>query len=59
VSAMLDQFDARQLTAIAEFLSRSTDLIYRHAALLRAERISAKSPTATSRPEPSTARAHR
>lgn len=35
VAAVLERFDTRQLTAIAEFLSRSTDLIYRHAALLR------------------------
>lgn len=40
VAAMLESFDARQLTAIAEFLARATDLIYRHAALLRAEAIS-------------------
>jgi DNA-binding MarR family transcriptional regulator len=37
VAAMLEEFDAHQLAAIAEFLARSTDLIYRHAALLRAE----------------------
>ena len=40
VAAMLDNFDAHQLTAIAEFLARTTDLIYRHGALLRAETIS-------------------
>ena len=40
VAALLENFDAHQLTAIAEFLARSTDLIYRHAALLRAETIS-------------------
>jgi DNA-binding MarR family transcriptional regulator len=40
VAALLESFDIRQLTAIAEFLTRTTDLIYRHAALLRAETIS-------------------
>jgi DNA-binding MarR family transcriptional regulator len=40
VAELLEHFDVRQLTAIAEFLSRTTDLIYRHAALLRAESIS-------------------
>jgi len=40
VAALLENFDAHQLTAIAEFLARSTDLIYRHAALLRGETIS-------------------
>jgi len=39
VAALLQNFDAHQLTAIAEFLTRTTDLIYRHAALLRAETI--------------------
>jgi len=37
VAALLENFDAHQLTAIAEFLTRTTDLIYRHAALLRAQ----------------------
>src|SRR5215831_9959117 len=40
VAEVLKGFDAHQLTAIAEFLTRTTDLIYRHAALLRAENIS-------------------
>ncbi len=40
VSALLEEFDVRQLTAIAEFLARTTDLIYSHAARLRAEAIS-------------------
>jgi DNA-binding MarR family transcriptional regulator len=40
VAAVLEDFDTRQLTAIAEFLARTTDLVYRHAALLRAETIS-------------------
>jgi hypothetical protein len=37
MAALLAGFDAHQLAAIAEFLTRSTELIYRHAALLRAE----------------------
>jgi DNA-binding MarR family transcriptional regulator len=37
MAALLAGFDAGQLAAIAEFLARGTDLIYRHAALLRAE----------------------
>ncbi len=40
VAAVLESFDTHQLTAITEFLARTTDLIYRHAALLRAETIS-------------------
>jgi DNA-binding MarR family transcriptional regulator len=40
VAALLESFDTHQLTAIAEFLVRTTDLVYRHAALLRAEIIS-------------------
>ena len=40
VAALLENFDAHQLTAISEFLARTTDLIYRHAARLRAETIS-------------------
>src|SRR6266702_8505246 len=40
VAALLENFDSRQLTAIAEFLTRTTDLIYHHAALLRAETVS-------------------
>jgi len=41
VATLLESFDAHQLTAVAEFLAGSTDLVYRHAALLRAETISA------------------
>jgi DNA-binding MarR family transcriptional regulator len=41
MAAVLENFDADQLAAITEFLKRSTELIYRHAALLRAEAISA------------------
>jgi len=36
VTAFLENLDTRQLSAIAKFLTQSTDLIYRHAALLRA-----------------------
>lgn len=36
-AALLEGFDAHQLSAIAEFLASSTDLIYRHAAMLRAQ----------------------
>ena len=41
VTEMLEHFDSHQLTAIAEFLTRSTDLIYRHGSLLRAQTLSA------------------
>lgn len=41
VAALLESFDSHQLTAIAEFLDRTTDLIYNHAALLRAQALSA------------------
>jgi DNA-binding MarR family transcriptional regulator len=37
MAALLAGFDTHQLAAIAEFLARGTDLIYHHAALLRAE----------------------
>ena len=40
VAALLEDFDAHQLTAIANFLIGATDLVYRHAALLRAETVS-------------------
>src|SRR5260370_41605115 len=51
VAALLEEFDTHQLKAIAEFLARTTDLIYRHAALLRAEsRPSATKRTPSSRP---------
>ena len=39
VVALLEHFDARQLTAISEFLSQSTDIIYRHVAFLRSDAI--------------------
>jgi DNA-binding MarR family transcriptional regulator len=41
VAVLLEKFDTHQLTAIAQFLTGTTDLIYRHAALLRAETLSA------------------
>ena len=41
VAVLLENFDTHQLTAIAEFLAGSTDLVYRHAALLRAQTLSA------------------
>ena len=41
VAALLEDFDSHQLSAIGEFLARSTDLVYRHAALLRAQTLSA------------------
>src|SRR5579871_1353848 len=40
VAALLENFDDRQLSAIAEFLTGSTDLVYRHAALLRGHKLS-------------------
>lgn len=42
VTALLELFDHHQLAAIAEFLSRSTDLAYRHTALLRADALHRK-----------------
>lgn len=41
MAAVLKNFDTLQLTAISEFLAGATDLIYRHAALLRAQTLSA------------------
>jgi DNA-binding MarR family transcriptional regulator len=37
VTTLLEGFDTRQLTAISEFLARSTDFAYRHTALLRSD----------------------
>jgi DNA-binding MarR family transcriptional regulator len=37
VAALLDGFDSHQLTAIADFLTRSADYAYTHVALLRAQ----------------------
>jgi len=53
VAALLENFDTHQLTAIAEFLARTTDLIYRHAALLRAETNSDVGRTRTTKRTPS------
>jgi DNA-binding MarR family transcriptional regulator len=41
VASLLEGFDTLQLSAIAEFLARSTDFAYRHAALLRAQTLCA------------------
>src|SRR5260370_32466517 len=40
VAAVLEHFDKHQLAAIAEFLTRSTDLVYHHSTLLRAQTLS-------------------
>ena len=53
VAALLENFDSHQLTAIAEFLARTTDLVYRHAALLRAETISSMGRTPMTERAPS------
>ena len=37
MTSLLEGFDTRELGAIAEFLSRSTECAYRRAALLRAQ----------------------
>ena len=37
VAAMLKDFDNHQLAAIAQFLAQSTELAYRHAAVMRAQ----------------------
>jgi len=37
---LLENFDTHQLTAIAQLMDRTTELDYRHAALLRAETVS-------------------
>jgi len=55
VAALLENFDSHQLTAIAEFLARTTDLVYRHAALLRAETISTMGRTPMTEQAPSPA----
>ena len=57
VAAVLENFDAHQLTAIAEFLTRTTDLVYRHAALLRAETTSDVGRARVTERTPSTKRA--
>lgn len=40
VAQVLDKFDSPQLAAIDEFLTASTELLYRHAALLRVHTLS-------------------
>ena len=37
MTVLLERFDGHQLSAIADFLSHSTDFIYRHVAMLRAD----------------------
>ena len=59
VAALLENFDTHQLTAVAEFLARTTDLIYRHAALLRGETISDVGRTRVAERAPSPHRAKR
>ena len=51
VGALLEGFDTHQLSAIAEFLSRSTEIAYRHATLLRAESLGVTAPSATANAE--------
>ena len=46
VAALLEGFDTHQLKAIAEFLAHSTDVAYRHVALLRAQTVHASGATA-------------
>ena len=43
LATLMQEFDAHQLAAIAHFLTGSTDLVYRHIALLRAQGLSALS----------------
>jgi DNA-binding MarR family transcriptional regulator len=45
MAGLLESFDPHQLTAIAEFLARSTDFTYRHASLLRAHKLCAATRT--------------
>jgi hypothetical protein len=53
VAVLLENFDTPHLNAIAEFLARTTDLIYSHAALLRAQTLSAAPGVAEERsPQP-------
>jgi DNA-binding MarR family transcriptional regulator len=52
MTTLLGSFDARQLTAIAGFLARSTDLVRRHAALLGAETLHGESGLAGRRQPP-------
>jgi DNA-binding MarR family transcriptional regulator len=50
VAELLDDFDGHQLAAIADFLNRTTDFIYHHAALLRAETVSKMPQTVADQP---------
>lgn len=43
MAALVKTFDGHQLAAIGEFLDRGTDLIHRHAALLRAQHAAVRS----------------
>jgi DNA-binding MarR family transcriptional regulator len=47
VAALLESFDVRQLTAIADFLTRSAEIAFRHATRLRAETLCGDSPSAS------------
>jgi DNA-binding MarR family transcriptional regulator len=49
MAALLGGFDVRQLSAIAEFLTRSAEITYRHAMLLRAKTLCGTAPSATDR----------
>ncbi len=42
---LLGRFDSRQIAAIAEFIAGSTELVYRHTALLRAQALRAPART--------------
>jgi len=53
VAALLENFETRQLAAIAEFMARCTELAYHHAARLRAETISALGQSGVTGPAPS------
>ena len=58
VAGFLENFDSNQLSAIAEFLARSTELIYRHAALLRADAVCALRPAMAPSRKSSQAKEH-
>ncbi|MER7078616.1 DNA-binding transcriptional regulator, MarR family [Saccharopolyspora kobensis] len=49
--ALVEGFDAHQLTAISEFLTRVTDFAYQRGALLRAQALSPGGHRATASPE--------
>ena len=49
VVVVLNQFDTRQLSAIAEFLVRTTEIVYRHVGLLRTQHLSPQATTGTHR----------